>query len=420
MPIFIGKKMLKVNVNSEYSTLKTLLVHEPGPEVENMTPATAERALYSDILNLPIARDEYAQFIGVLKKLTHVVEVRELLKKNIVSNETAKQELICSIESYAGVPGLAEQLFSIPEKEFIKTIIEGVPLPQVSLTNFLKLDKFALNPLHNMFFMRDASFTIGNTIYICSMARTVRKPESLILDVIYRHSIDSSSEVCLINDTNDSKVTIEGGDVIVVSPEVLIIGIGARTTPEAVDLLIKKVAQKQPLKTVLVQELPVEPESFIHIDMVFTLLSESECMTYKPIIFHDGGRFHTIKLSVENGQIKKIAYVKDLLKGLHSCGLDYKPILCGGGDKLIQEREQWHSGANFFTLSPGKIIGYARNIHTAEELNRHGYEILSAADVIKGKADVKNHAKCLITIEGSELARGGGGPRCMTMPVLRD
>lgn len=409
--------MIEVGVNSEYDKLKTLFIHEPGPEVENMTPATAERALYSDILNLPIAREEFSEFRGVLQKVTEVIEVRELLLQ-VIKSTNARGELIQCFQEYSGVMGIDKELQSLDDQEFARQVIEGVPLPQVSLTNFLHQDKFAINPLHNIFFMRDAAFTIGNTIYISSMARAVRKPESLILNIIFKNIIDKKSEVCFLNDKKSKLLTIEGGDVLVVSKEVLIIGIGARTTPEAVDYLVKKVSEKQSLKHVLVLELPHEPESFIHIDMVFTLLSAHDCMVYKPIL-NNNSRFRTIKMDIENGEVRKISYIRDLIEGLSLCGFEYNPIFCGEGDMLLQEREQWHSGANFFAFAPAKIIGYARNSHTSDALSKAGYEVITANEVIEGRVDPESKNKCLVTIDGSELARGGGGARCMTMPVLR-
>ncbi len=410
--------MIKAGVNSEYGKLKSLFIHEPGPEVENMTPATAERALYSDILNLPIAKEEYAEFKDVLRKVTKVIEVREILL-DLLEKPDVKKEIIQVFSEYSKVEGLQSLLESLTNEEFSRLTFEGLPLPQVSLANFLHQDKYAINPLHNIFFMRDASFTIGNTIYVSSMAREVRKPESLLLNILYKHSIDKETEVCFLAGQMDSSLTIEGGDILVVSPELLIIGAGPRTTPEAIDFLVRKVSQKSPLKTVLVQELPSKPESFIHIDMVFTLLSDSECMVYKPILGNIGG-FRTIKMEMDHGQIKGINYIPNLLEGLSSCGYDYKPVFCGGGDKLLQEREQWHSGANFFAFAPGKIIGYARNSHTTKALNQVGYEILTAKDVINDIVSLENYEKCLITVDGSELARGGGGPRCMTMPIFRE
>lgn len=410
--------MLKAGVNSEYGKLKTVLIHEPGSEVENMTPETAERALYSDILNLPIARQEYLEFKGVLNKVSKVVEIKNLLQETIQLTE-AKKELTENLIRLAQTPGLEQEFEQMTATEFTTALIEGVPLPQLSLANFLHNDKFAINPLHNMFFMRDASFTIGKNIYISSMARSIRKPEAKMLEVLYKHSLEKDSNVVYINDEEHPKVKIEGGDVIVASPEVLLVGVGTRTSPEAIDQLIKKVSENQPLKYVLVQELPKEPESFIHLDMVFTLLSESECMVYKPVIL-DESSYHSILIRVDNGDVKEITYIRDLIDGLKICGLDYQPIYCGGGDKMFQEREQWHSGANFFAIEPGKVIGYARNNYTSEALNKKGFEVISATNVVNGTVAIDNYKKCLITIEGSELARGGGGARCMTMPLMRE
>lgn len=409
--------MLEVGISSEFNQLKTVLIHEPGAEVENMTPETAERALYSDILNLPIAQQEYYEFKGVLNKIANVVEIKSLLSETLCIPQ-AKKELIESLKNFAQIPFLEHEFNQMNDEELVSALIEGVPLPQISLTNFLRNDKFAINPLHNMFFMRDASFTVGKNVYISSMARSIRKPEAKMLEVLYKYSLSPDSKVVYLNDDENPNISIEGGDVIVASPEVLLVGVGTRTSPEAVDTLIKKVSANQPLKYVLVQELPKEPESFIHLDMVFTLLSENECMVYKPVIL-DEAHYHSILIKVDNGVIKEINYIRDLIDGLKICGFEYEPIFCGGGDKVFQEREQWHSGANFFAFAPGKVIGYARNSHTTEALSKKGYEIIPADHIVNGVVPLNKFNKCLVTIEGSELARGGGGARCMTMPLMR-
>ncbi len=411
--------MLRTNIKSEVGKLKTVLIHEPGSEVENMTPNTAEHALYSDLLNLPIAQQEYALFKGVLEKVAEVVSVKELLYKTVLIPE-AKEEIITNMVALAKIPELTKDLRSMEVEDLVANIIEGISLPQVSLTNFLQSDKFAVDPLHNMFFMRDASFTIGENIYLGSMARSVRKPEVKLLEVMYKYALEGKGQVVYVNDTGDRKLTIEGGDVLVASPEVLILGVGARTSPEAIDQLIKKVSAYQDLKYVLVQELPKEPESFIHLDMIFTLLSQNECMVYEPVIF-EKNNYHSILMKIEGGKIKEINYIKDLIDGLKICGLDYRPIFCGDGDKVFQEREQWHSGANFFAFAPGKVMGYARNVHTTIALNKAGFEIIPAEHIVSGKVNLSQISeKCVVTIESSELARGGGGARCMTMPVFRE
>ncbi|HNW35693.1 MAG TPA: arginine deiminase family protein, partial [Candidatus Ozemobacteraceae bacterium] len=189
--------------------------------------------------------------------------------------------------------------------------------------------------------------------------------------------------------------------------------------PAGVDFLVghfKKLKQPQ---HILVQELPPHPESFIHLDMVFTFIDTSTCMIYEPVIMQPN-RYRTVHIWIDNGQVVKINEEKNLPEALHALGMPLDLIQCGASsDPWIQEREQWHSGANFFAIAPGKIIGYSRNINTLEELDRKGFAIIDATDVAVDKVDLTRYGKCVITIEGSELARGGGGCRCMTMPIRR-
>lgn len=142
-------------------------------------------------------------------------------------------------------------------------------------------------------------------------------------------------------------------------------------------------------------------------------------MVYEPVVLKMN-RLKTIHILIENGKVTSIKEEPDVLTALKKLGIDLKPVSCGGSkDTWTQEREQWHSGANFFAFAPGKIIGYERNTHTIEALNNEGYAVIRSTDVIDGKVSPDDYAKCVVLIPGSELARGGGGARCMTMPVRR-
>lgn len=407
---------IQVGLHSEIGKLQAVLLHTPGPEIEAMTPENAHDALYSDILNKSIVDNEYRFFAGTLSRCTRVYQVQELLAE-VLENASLAEELVRKSCAADGCDFLVDELLQLPPQELARTLIEGFPYRKGKDDPRYEAERYILKPLYNLFFTRDALSCVFDRALVNTMSFQVRVRESLIYRAIFENHFGASAFSAA---QYDPEARTEGGDVQIVRPDLLCVGCGIRTNPAGIQSLMQA-HRHLPRFSIIAQELPLAPESFIHLDMVFTFLGPHTCMAYEPLIRKTGifsGKKTTL-ITYDNGQTSTREF-PDILAALKSQGIDLEPVFCGGSDPWVQQREQWHSGANFFAFAPDHIIGYRRNTHTIEALNRAGFDVLAAEEVCAGREDPFAHKKCVVTFAASELPRGGGGARCMTCPISRE
>ena len=376
-----------------------------------MTPENAHKFLFSDILNYREALENYKDFEGSLKKVTNVLYFKDLLV-DVLKDDEVREGLISKICERENLAYLKELLGGFDVEKLATALIEGYDNPSLK-------ERYIFPPIPNLFFMRDAAFTMYNNVMVSKMATDVRDRETLIWNTIFDHSniIDVEAISPVNRYSQNGMGSVEGGDVEIARHDIILSGCGSRTSTEGVQSLLEHLRNLGGVRHLIAQELPLEPESFIHLDMVFTFLDKDRCMAYKPVIMNE--RFKTIHYEVKGHEYTKIREENNIIDALGKLGMHLEPIFCGGGDEYFGPREQWHSGANFFCFAPGKVLGYARNYYTIEALNRNGFEVLKAADVAAGKVSPDDYRRCVVAFEGNELSRGGGGARCMTMPLVR-
>jgi arginine deiminase len=294
------------------------------------------------------------------------------------------------------------------------------------------LPSFDLLPVPNYFFMRDPQIVIGDGVVISGMATQARRREALLSKYVFQYHALFRDEVAIRADfmagdepevVRRSRVpTIEGGDVLVARRDLLLVGISERTNRAGVQHLARSLREAgTAVRTIVVVELPKQ-RSFMHLDTVFTIINRDECLIYAPVI-SPGGEEAAHVTSIDLTQ-RSISYrdEKSLLHALKRQKMNLEPICCGGERAVDQQREQWTDGANAFALAPGTILLYERNVRTAEELAKNGYHIVYEDDLLLGRTELETWTdrKYAIQIQGNELSRARGGPRCMTMPLDRD
>jgi len=407
---------MKINVSSEIGHLNGVIVHTPGHEVSLVNPEIKDELLFDDIIFEDDARGEHLDMLDVFKAAMgnngKVFEIADLFLETLKIGDSSPYFIEQLIKEFPeqNLQVIKNELLSLSPQDLLKFSIQGVLHAST---------EFNLLPSPNLLFTRDLAAVVGNSILISRAATHTRLRESLIMETIIQYH--PLFEVVRKNAVRISgHQSIEGGDVLVQSDKVVLIGMSERTSFTG----LMKAAEgllNHDVETVLAVDIPKQRAS-MHLDTVFTFISADECVAFPPAILEQQDNVVALKKDGDRIVAEQRSSLKVALKEF--TGVDYNFIKCGGEDRTSQFREQWTDGANMFALAPGVAIGYDRNTNTFNSLVDHGYSFMTQFEFVE---EYKNKplyltadTKIAVSFQGHELCRGRGGARCMTMPISRE
>lgn len=402
---------MKPHVYSEIGKLKTVLLHRPGKELENLTPNILERLLFDDIPYLKVAQDEHDAFAETLRNEgVEVLYITDMVSEALDANPEIipgfiNQFLIeANIKSQTVKQALYDYLKELPTHIMVEKMIAGIRTNEVkikkaqSIMDMLEDEyPFFTDPMPNILFQRDPFASIGSGVSMHKMYTPTRSRETIFSDYMFKYHPRFKDEDIPFYYERDENYSVEGGDILVLNSQTLAIGISKRTDPRAIEKIANRIfKQHESFKTVLAFNIP-KTRAFMHLDTVFTQIDYGK-FTIHPGIMKTLTIFEITKGETEHKVEKVVTTIEDILK--KHLKRDVELIHCGGDDIVHSEREQWNDGANTLAVEPGKVIVYSRNHITNDILRSKGIKVLE--------------------IPSSELSRGRGGPRCMSMPIYRE
>lgn len=400
-----------LQVYSEIGPLKKVLIHRPGEEVERLTPELLERLLFDDIPYLEVAREEHDRFAEILEECdVEVFYLEDMMAESLV-NEGVRQRFLEQFLDEAGLAHPArrkivlEYMEQFDDRELILNLMAGIrktELPELetrSLQDRVYRDyPFLLDPMPNLYFTRDPFATVGRGISLNRMQYETRNRETIFAEYIFNfHPLFKDAEIPHWYSRYEEN-SLEGGDQLVLSPGVLAVGISERSEPAAIENFARRILSEESFETVLAFKIPSR-RAFMHLDTVFTMVDHNRFTIHAEI---EGPlKVYSLQLDEEEELVinQELANLDEILKNyldLDSVDL----IRCAGGDPIAGRREQWNDGSNTLAIAPGEVIVYSRNYVTNRLLDEAGLK--------------------LHVMPSSELSRGRGGPRCMSMPLWRE
>lgn len=405
-----------IHVMSEIGKLKTVMLHRPGAEVENLTPDLMERLLFDDIPYLPIAQEEHDYFANTLRDKGIEVLYFEKLAAEAIDAGNVKEAFLNKIldesklDSLYVRDALHEYLMAMDTQDMVDKIIAGVRDIELdlnadqSLYNIVNKDDrypFLMDPMPNTYFTRDPQACMGNGITINKMTFDARQRESILTETIIKYHPRFANKGVEVWLNRDEQWHIEGGDELILNDETIAVGISQRTTAQAIENLARNLFKRNSnFKRVLAVKIP-NNRAMMHLDTVFTMVDYDK-FTIHPGIQSNGGEVDTYILTPGENDTINIEHRSDLQNLLKEIlGVSELLLLpCGNGDAIVAPREQWNDGSNTLAIAPGEVVTYNRNYVSNDLLRQNGIKV---NEVIS-----------------SEISRGRGGPRCMSCPIVRE
>ncbi len=393
-----------------------------------------ERLLFDDILDSGPAREEHDLFWSLLEKAgAQVLDPEDLMAEVFTENPVVRRAACDTLETHYGLaPARRAYLEGLEPTELAEVFIRGLrvegPLARGKARRFFDLD-----PLPNYFFQRDPQVVLGDRVVIPAMATSAREREPFLARLAFEHhpALAGYKELFQMDlpthwepefELEYPYPELEGGDILVASDEVVLVGVSARTNMQGAELLAEYLRAQEEIsfRHLLIVQLPMK-RSYMHLDTVFTFIDRGLCLAYLPVV--QPGRVESARVYHVDLDAKFLALSPrwSLQDALAEVGMEVELVPCGGAeDMIVQQREQWTDGANAFALAPGLIALYQRNRRTIDELRRRGWRALRCEDALSDGVELVGQGPTVVTLTDHELSRARGGPRCMTMPLERD
>lgn len=403
---------LTIDITSEIGALKKVMLHRPGKEVENLVPEYLGKLLFDDIPYIKVAQEEHDAFAQLFRQNGVEVLYLEELAADAIHNDKVKESFVEEFLKESGIvsrnvsDGLKEYLMKMAPLELIYTVMAGVRKEDISIKGKLSLSEligddyeFYLDPMPNLYFTRDPAAAMGHGISINRMHTEARRRETLFIKYIHKYNPLFARQDIPLWYSRDNLFSIEGGDQLVLSNSTIAIGCSERTGALGIESFARSLFKEQEeFERILVFDIP-KCRAYMHLDTVFTMVDFDKFTIHPGIspalqVFEiTRGTNGSLDIKNENTSLQEA-----LKKALRLPAVQL--IECGGGDRIIAGREQWNDGSNTLAIAPGTVITYDRNYVTNGILDKSGIKVLP--------------------IKSSELSRGRGGPRCMSMPLNRE